>query len=174
MHFCVKSLALFASKCLVSEPTVLKPLRDSASTNLIPAVLLPCKSSNPMYILLVVYLIKHIGKKIYHVLKLHITRRKWIIIKETIAFSFYTQDFLTNSLAELLNYHFFLDPTSVLGQVIMELGRTETFLTRSAWNMAEGQLTNIPNPVGSFLCQFIRTPDEVDLEHVTSDVMQVK
>ncbi|XP_033626087.1 uncharacterized protein LOC117289186 isoform X2 [Asterias rubens] len=81
-------------------------------------------------------------------------------------------DFVTDRLAELLNYHFFLESTSVLGHAVMELGRVETLLTRSAWNMAEGQLSKIPNPVGTFLCQFIKEPDAVDLEHVTPEVLQ--
>ena len=84
-----------------------------------------------------------------------------------------TQDFVTDRLAELLNYRFFLESTSVLGHAVMELGRVETLLTRSAWNMAEGQLSKIPNPVGTFLCQFIKEPDAVDLEHVTPEVLQV-
>ena len=66
-----------------------------------------------------------------------------------------------------------MDSNCVLGQVIVELGRAETFLTRSAWAMPEGQLSNIPNPKGSFLCQLITGPDEVELEHVTPEVLQV-
>ncbi|XP_038071711.1 uncharacterized protein LOC119740462 isoform X2 [Patiria miniata] len=81
-------------------------------------------------------------------------------------------DFITSRLADIINHYFFMDEDCVLGQVIVELGRAETFITRSAWNMLEGQLANIPNPKGSFLCQLISKPDEVDLEHVTPDVIQ--
>ncbi|XP_022083077.1 uncharacterized protein LOC110975172 isoform X2 [Acanthaster planci] len=81
-------------------------------------------------------------------------------------------DFVSTKLADIINHYFFMDGACGLGQVIVELGRAETFLTRSAWDMAEGQLANIPNPKGSFLCQLITRPDDVDLKHVTPEVIQ--
>ena len=45
-----------------------------------------------------------------------------------------TQGGIVGPLSELLNHHVYQDPYSVLGEVIVELGRAETFAIRRATN----------------------------------------
>ena len=46
------------------------------------------------------------------------------------------QEFLHGSVAELMNKHVLEDSAGVAGQVIVELGRAETYLLRCARNQA--------------------------------------
>ena len=42
---------------------------------------------------------------------------------------------MTSNIAELINRHVLQDSSNVLGQCVVELGRAETYVVRSALNM---------------------------------------
>ena len=85
----------------------------------------------------------------------------------------FLQEFLHDKLPELINNHVFLDGSLVLGQALIELGRVETYLTRASRNQLQGELVNLPPDEGSFMSRVVCNPDNVDLEHITPEVIQV-
>jgi hypothetical protein len=101
----------------------------------------------------------------------------------------YLQDFVHRNLSELLNLHIFDDAGNTLGQVIVELGRAETYLIRCSRNQSGeilsllfyltkiqfvgSDLFDLPSEKGSTLYQLLSHPDEVNLESLPADVFTV-
>ncbi|GAB1600018.1 uncharacterized protein LOC115214018 isoform X1 [Argonauta hians] len=80
-------------------------------------------------------------------------------------------EFLHFNLAELMNHHIFGDTTAVFGQVIIELGRIETYIFRCSQKSADDEQCSIPCE-NSTLASFITQPDETKIEDLTSDILQ--
>ena len=66
---------------------------------------------------------------------------------ETVLF----QDYLHNSLADLLNTHIFLDSENMIGRVIIELGYAETYALRSCRGQDQSDLSDLPAEDGCTL-----------------------
>ncbi|KAK2181799.1 hypothetical protein NP493_375g01012 [Ridgeia piscesae] len=80
-------------------------------------------------------------------------------------------EFVHTNLAELLNCHMLQDTAGVTGQVVIELGRAETFLLKCATKQKDVE-TSLHTGDGSTLHQLLLTPDKVDLENLTNDEFQ--
>ncbi|XP_071963251.1 uncharacterized protein [Antedon mediterranea] len=76
------------------------------------------------------------------------------------------------NLPELINLHICHHERSVLGQVVVEIGRAETYLMRASRNQSMDSYKNLPSPEGSFFYQVINNPDGLELSHLTPDIMQ--
>lgn len=81
-------------------------------------------------------------------------------------------NFLHSHLAELLNRHVFYDEGLVTGEVVIELGRAETYMLRCARNQAGTDSSNLPAEHGSTLYKLLSHPDHVALEHLTLEICQ--
>lgn len=104
---------------------------------------------------------------------------------------FFLQGFVHRNLAELLNLHIFEDLGNTVGQVIVELGRAETYLIRCSrsqpglllrfsklppcTNMFSkgSDMSDLPSEKGSTLYQFLSHPDEVSLDSLPSEAFTV-
>jgi len=83
------------------------------------------------------------------------------------------QDYLHNSLADLLNTHIFLDSENMVGRVIIELGYAETYALRSCRGQDQSDLSDLPAQDGSTLYKLLTDPDNVNLENLTVDMFGV-
>ncbi|CAH1790961.1 unnamed protein product [Owenia fusiformis] len=81
-------------------------------------------------------------------------------------------DFMHANLVELVNNHVFFDRGCVSGQVVIELGRAETYLLRCSRNQPDNDSSNLPAEQGSILHQLLTQPDMVTLEHLTPETFQ--
>ncbi|XP_029638897.1 uncharacterized protein LOC115214018 isoform X1 [Octopus sinensis] len=81
-------------------------------------------------------------------------------------------EFLQSNLADLMNKHIFRDDSSVFGQVIIELGRIETYVYRCSQKKQDDDQTSLPCENGSTLTNFLVRPDETRLEDLTADILQ--
>ncbi|ELT94138.1 hypothetical protein CAPTEDRAFT_214115 [Capitella teleta] len=77
--------------------------------------------------------------------------------------------FVHRNLAELLNLHIFEDLGNTVGQVIVELGRAETYLIRCSRSQPGSDMSDLPSEKGSTLYQFLSHPDEVSLDSLPSE-----
>ncbi|XP_061172833.1 uncharacterized protein LOC133182124 [Saccostrea echinata] len=82
------------------------------------------------------------------------------------------QDFLFANLGELMNQHMFCDKKSIAGQVIVELGRAETYLIRCSRAQTAGDTQRLPDALGSTLFKFLMAPDTVSIEHLSIEAVQ--
>lgn len=82
-----------------------------------------------------------------------------------------TLEFVHTNLAELLNCHMLQDIGGITGQVIIELGRAETFLLKCATKQKDVD-TSLHADDGSTLHQLLLTPDKVALENLTNEAFQ--
>lgn len=82
-------------------------------------------------------------------------------------------DFLLSHLSELISYHVFYDSYCVTGEIIVELGRAETYAIRRARNQAGEDMQNLPEDQGSVLFRLLNYPDGVPLENLSTDALQV-
>ena len=89
-------------------------------------------------------------------------------------FSFCFQDFLHANLAELINKHILRDEAGVTGQVIIELGRAETYMLRCARRQPADSCSNLPAESGSTMYQLLVQPDKVAIENLNLEVLQVR
>ncbi|XP_071478511.1 uncharacterized protein [Diadema antillarum] len=84
-------------------------------------------------------------------------------------------EFTHANLPALLNLHMLQNQDSPLGEVILEIGRIDTYLTKAAANQMDVPISSssvtLPAREGSFLCRMIQDADSVDLEHVTLEVI---
>ncbi|XP_064621643.1 uncharacterized protein LOC135484263 isoform X2 [Lineus longissimus] len=81
-------------------------------------------------------------------------------------------DYLHANLAQLLNNFVFFDEGSVMGQVILELGRAETYVIRCSRNQHGNDNSNLPAENGSTLAMLLSHPDEVTLDLLTAEIFQ--
>lgn len=61
------------------------------------------------------------------------------------------QDFLHANVADLLNHHVLLDSANITGQVLIELGRAETYVLRCARQQTGGFCL----PIGAVICSLV-------------------
>ncbi|KAL8606628.1 hypothetical protein ACOMHN_025727 [Nucella lapillus] len=80
---------------------------------------------------------------------------------------------LVGQLPELLSEHVYRDPHCVIGEVVVELGRAETFAIRRATNKTGEYIHNLPEEHGSVLFRLLTYPDGVPLEHLSTDTLQL-
>lgn len=85
----------------------------------------------------------------------------------------YLQEYLQGSLANLLSMYVLKDKTGVAGQVILQLGCTETALLRSASRLSSNDMTNLPPSDGTTLYKLISDPDAVTLDNLSMDALIV-
>ncbi|KAL3874032.1 hypothetical protein ACJMK2_037101 [Sinanodonta woodiana] len=81
-------------------------------------------------------------------------------------------EYLLGNLGELMNKHIFQDKRSVVGHVVVELGRAETYLLRCARLQSGDDCSQLPADQGSMLYQFLINPDSSDLENLTPEILQ--
>ncbi|XP_076312660.1 uncharacterized protein LOC143226079 isoform X1 [Tachypleus tridentatus] len=81
-------------------------------------------------------------------------------------------DYIHSRLGELMNRFVLLDSEDVLGQVVVELGRAETYILRASRSQGDHDITNLPDPKATVLQQMIVDPDSVCLENLTIDIFQ--
>ena len=79
------------------------------------------------------------------------------------------QEYLQGSLANLMSTYVVRDPAGVTGQVILQLGCSESNLLRSASNQAPNDMSNLPPAEGTTLYRLLTDPDNVSLEHLTME-----
>ena len=79
------------------------------------------------------------------------------------------QEYLQGSLANLMSMYVLRDPSGVTGQVILQLGCTESNLLRAASNQASNDMSNLPPAEGTTLYRFLTDPDNVSLDHLTME-----
>ncbi|XP_033127750.1 uncharacterized protein LOC117125369 [Anneissia japonica] len=90
-----------------------------------------------------------------------------------LAWNMYTSlDTVHQNLPDLINLHICHHASSVLGQVVVEIGRAETYLMRASRNQDMDSYKNLPAAEGSFFYQLINNPDLLELTHLTPDIMQ--
>lgn len=65
------------------------------------------------------------------------------------------------------------DKTSAAGQVILQLGCTETSLLRSSSRQSPNDMSNLPPSDGSTLYKLLTDPDNVSLDNLTMDAIIV-
>ncbi|XP_021947306.1 uncharacterized protein LOC110845233 isoform X2 [Folsomia candida] len=80
-------------------------------------------------------------------------------------------EYLQGSLANLLSMYVLKDKTGVAGQVILQLGCTETALLRSASRLSSNDMTNLPPSDGTTLYKLISDPDAVTLDNLSMDAL---
>ncbi|XP_070578934.1 uncharacterized protein [Ptychodera flava] len=81
-------------------------------------------------------------------------------------------DFIHSNLAELINRHVYMDSSSVIGQVTIEVGRAETFLIRSSRGQSGTDSANLPPDEGSIFYQILTNPDDVSIDKLTPEIVQ--
>ncbi|CAL1530401.1 unnamed protein product [Lymnaea stagnalis] len=82
------------------------------------------------------------------------------------------KDRIESSLPALLNQHVFRDRGGALGNIVMELGKAETYAIRRSRNQAAEDNTDLPEEQGSILYRFLTHPDGVPLEYLSTDALQ--
>ncbi|XP_019618720.1 PREDICTED: uncharacterized protein LOC109465744 isoform X2 [Branchiostoma belcheri] len=85
------------------------------------------------------------------------------------------QDFVHANLPDLINTHVYQDRAGVMGQVIIELGRAETYLLRVSRQQRMNDNTDLPGQDGSLLYQLMSPQllqDSVNIERLTPDNVQ--
>eukprot|EP00058_Branchiostoma_floridae_P024556 XP_002610046.1 hypothetical protein BRAFLDRAFT_129235 [Branchiostoma floridae] len=85
------------------------------------------------------------------------------------------QDFVHANLPDLINTHVYQDRAGVMGQVIIELGRAETYLLRVSRQQRMNDNTDLPGQDGSLLYQLMSPKlleDSVNIERLTPDNVQ--
>jgi len=83
------------------------------------------------------------------------------------------QEYLQGSLANLISFYALRDKSGVSGQVVVQLGCTETNVLRKATNMCMTDVKNLPPPEGSTLYRFLIDPDTVGLETLSLEAIIV-
>ncbi|KAK2152971.1 hypothetical protein LSH36_313g04004 [Paralvinella palmiformis] len=81
-------------------------------------------------------------------------------------------DFIHANLPDLLNVHILEDDGNITGQVILELGRAETYILRCSRNQDGSDNSKLPAEKGTTLFQLLSHPDDVSLEHLTPEIFQ--
>ncbi|XP_035670631.1 uncharacterized protein LOC118412103 [Branchiostoma floridae] len=84
-------------------------------------------------------------------------------------------DFVHANLPDLINTHVYQDRAGVMGQVIIELGRAETYLLRVSRQQRMNDNTDLPGQDGSLLYQLMSPKlleDSVNIERLTPDNVQ--
>ncbi|XP_023240246.1 uncharacterized protein LOC111638724 [Centruroides sculpturatus] len=81
-------------------------------------------------------------------------------------------DYINSRLTELINTHIILDAENVLAQLILELGRIETYLLRASRKQDDHDMSNLPEVQGSILHQLLDDTDNVNLENLSVDSFQ--
>ncbi|XP_076442258.1 uncharacterized protein LOC143281142 isoform X2 [Babylonia areolata] len=82
-------------------------------------------------------------------------------------------DDVVGHMSELLSQHVYQDPLWVVGEVVVELGRAETFAIRRARNKTGEYIHNLPEEHGSVLFRLLTYPDGVPLENLSTDTLQL-
>ncbi|CAG7716281.1 unnamed protein product [Allacma fusca] len=78
-------------------------------------------------------------------------------------------EYLQGSLAKLMSMYVLKDPSGVTGQVILQLGCTESNLLRAASNQSSNDMSNLPPAEGTTLYRLLTDPDNVPLDHLTME-----
>jgi len=78
-------------------------------------------------------------------------------------------EYLQGSLASLLNTYVFKDKSGLTGQIILQLGCTESNLLRAGLNQLPNNVSNLPPSEGTILYRLLTDPDNVPLEHLSLD-----
>nr|XP_006823757.1 PREDICTED: uncharacterized protein LOC102810406 [Saccoglossus kowalevskii] len=81
-------------------------------------------------------------------------------------------DFIHSNLPDLINKHVYMDHSSVIGQVIIEVGRAETYLIRASKGYTGTECGNLPPDEGSLLYQILTSADDVSIEKLTPESIQ--
>uniref|UniRef100_A0A2C9LRB7 Uncharacterized protein n=1 Tax=Biomphalaria glabrata TaxID=6526 RepID=A0A2C9LRB7_BIOGL len=79
---------------------------------------------------------------------------------------------LEQLLPALLNQHVFRDRGGILGNIVMELGKAETYAIKRARNQDANDYSDLPEEQGSILYRFLTHPDGVPLEKLSTDALQ--
>ena len=80
---------------------------------------------------------------------------------------FLLQEYLQGSLANLMSTYVLKDKSGVCGQVILQLGCTESNLLRAGLNQSSNDMSNLPPSKGTILYRLLTDPDNVTLDHLT-------
>ncbi|ODN06657.1 hypothetical protein Ocin01_00055, partial [Orchesella cincta] len=76
-------------------------------------------------------------------------------------------EYLQGSLASLISTYILKDKSGIAGQVVLQLGCTETSLLRVACNQPPNDMANLPPADGSTLYRLVTEPDSVSLENIS-------
>ena len=83
------------------------------------------------------------------------------------------QEFVNTKIAELINTHILWDAGGTAGQVIVELGRAETYIHKCCHGDEQKEKMRLPSDKGSVVHQLLTHPDQVKLENFTMEQFQV-
>jgi len=84
------------------------------------------------------------------------------------------QEYLQGSLANLISTYILKDKSGLGGQVILQLGCTETNLLRASTNQMPNDMSNLPPSNGTTLYKLLTDPDNVSLENLSLEAFIVR